>query len=823
MKKHQIDFIYGQFSSGNKKYNFKDIYNDPVGLTGSETSCISFAKEMANRGYYTTIFIESIDSIPPQYIWNNLHIQRLHYFRVARKPPEIVYAWNEPDQLMFAPEKALRMVNQQLNDFGYVQNRDYDTITDIYTSPSQSHLDYLSQSTPNKAKWRVLDNGFDPEMFYPREKRPYSVIYASSPDRGLHLLLEAWPQIKKEVPKATLDIFYDCTQFLENEITKNPGENIALKEYVNRGKYILYALDKLKNGYDIKHHKGISKNKIAEEMGRAKVLGYPCSSISFCVVGNTLIDTEKGLLRIENMEDKTNINASSLEGKQSQITKWFYSGEHKTIKITTNSGYSITGTQNHPLLVFNKELEFEWKDLQYLTTNDYLCINRGGTQFPQDEVVIDNFTYPKPKRGNMPEVKIVPRTVNEELGAILGYHIAKGSAGRNKGTDRVMFCNKCPEVIADYQNIFTKCFPDTSLYTLWRKSGVLDFSLHWQYVIKFLFHIGLTKDHAHTKKVPWVIFQSPKNVVKAFLAAYFEGDGCNSGDIISACSVSGQLLSEIQILLLKFGIISQIYFYPNIGTKGQYNLHISNSNDYFIFMKEIGFRSNKKNNIKNIRMKQQPKLDIIPYAHNAYNKLKNTRFIFEQNKHHKYFLNDNNKVFRIVSPYLDTKMMGIRNNIQSSQNLQLLSASFAEKLQKISNLPYYFDKIKSIEEQGIQKVYDLTVKDTHCFIGNGILSHNTEGFSATIVEACASGIVPVISRQDSLGQIYGEALKDTIIDTPTRQHMDKFIEMVVKGLTDDKFAKETTERAMEFAKNYTWEKLGDKLEKIIEEGLEMKR
>lgn len=380
MKKHQIDFIYGQFSSGNKKYNFKDIYNDPVGLTGSETSCISFAKEMANRGYYTTIFIESIDSIPPQYIWNNLHIQRLHYFRVARKPPEIVYAWNEPDQLMFAPEKALRMVNQQLNDFGYVQNRDYDTITDIYTSPSQSHLDYLSQSTPNKAKWRVLDNGFDPAMFYPREKRPYSVIYASSPDRGLHLLLEAWPQIKKEVPKATLDIFYDCTQFLENEITKNPGENIALKEYVNRGKYILYALDKLKNGYDIKHHKGISKNKIAEEMGRAKVLGYPCSTISF-----------------------------------------------------------------------------------------------------------------------------------------------------------------------------------------------------------------------------------------------------------------------------------------------------------------------------------------------------------------------------------------------------------------------------------------------------------TEGFSATIVEACASGIVPVISRQDSLGQIYGEALKDTIIDTPTRQHMDKFIEMVVKGLTDDKFAKETTERAMEFAKNYTWEKLGDKLEKIIEEGLEMKR
>jgi|SRR3984957_4892746 len=287
MRKISIEFIYGPFSSAGKQFNFQDIYGDSSGLTGSETSCFSFATEMANRGHNVSLYAPINDCIPPTYVWGKVNVKRLQSVGFARQPPEVMYTWNEPDVFKYCPSSALRIVNQQLNDFGYCQFSDYDDYVDIYTSPSDCHRKYISQSTPIKEKWEVLGNGFDPKMFFPREKKQYSVVYASSPDRGLHILLEAWPKIKKQVPQATLDIYYDCTNYFHHITAreKNYANNLikdpAMLEYINRGKYIIYALDKMKSGYDIIHHQAVSKKNMAEKMGQASVLAYPCSSVSF--------------------------------------------------------------------------------------------------------------------------------------------------------------------------------------------------------------------------------------------------------------------------------------------------------------------------------------------------------------------------------------------------------------------------------------------------------------------------------------------------------------------------------------------------------------
>lgn len=45
-------------------------------------------------------------------------------------------------------------------------------------------------------------------------KRKPQVVYASSPDRGLDVLLELWPQIRKRVPKATLRACYAPVYFV---------------------------------------------------------------------------------------------------------------------------------------------------------------------------------------------------------------------------------------------------------------------------------------------------------------------------------------------------------------------------------------------------------------------------------------------------------------------------------------------------------------------------------------------------------------------------------------------------------------------------------
>lgn len=48
-------------------------------------------------------------------------------------------------------------------------------------------------------------------------KRPYSVGYFSAYYRGLECLLDMWPSIKKEVPDATLDVYYGWESWVANE------------------------------------------------------------------------------------------------------------------------------------------------------------------------------------------------------------------------------------------------------------------------------------------------------------------------------------------------------------------------------------------------------------------------------------------------------------------------------------------------------------------------------------------------------------------------------------------------------------------------------
>lgn len=50
--------------------------------------------------------------------------------------------------------------------------------------------------------------GYDESKIYPGKKMPKQCLYASSPDRGLDTLLEAWPKVYAKHPDATLIVTY---------------------------------------------------------------------------------------------------------------------------------------------------------------------------------------------------------------------------------------------------------------------------------------------------------------------------------------------------------------------------------------------------------------------------------------------------------------------------------------------------------------------------------------------------------------------------------------------------------------------------------------
>ena len=71
--------------------------------------------------------------------------------------------------------------------------------------------------------------------------------------------------------------------------------------------------------------------------------GDSAAAMRYCVTGDTLLLTDKGLLPIEKLsekvEEKIDIRILSNNGKTIKAVKFFNSGEHKIFEIETEQGY----------------------------------------------------------------------------------------------------------------------------------------------------------------------------------------------------------------------------------------------------------------------------------------------------------------------------------------------------------------------------------------------------------------------------------------------------------------------------------------------------
>ena len=85
--------------------------------------------------------------------------------------------------------------------------------------------------------------------------------------------------------------------------------------------------------------------------------GDSAAAMRYCVSGDSLVITETGLVPIQEIskEEEIDIRILSKNKKVNKASKWFDSGEHKTLKITTAKGYSLSGSYNHPVLTLQKD------------------------------------------------------------------------------------------------------------------------------------------------------------------------------------------------------------------------------------------------------------------------------------------------------------------------------------------------------------------------------------------------------------------------------------------------------------------------------------
>jgi DNA repair protein RadA/Sms len=107
--------------------------------------------------------------------------------------------------------------------------------------------------------------------------------------------------------------------------------------------------------------------------------------IGKCVVGDTLIPTDQGLIPLEQLKPDTalegftplSVGVQSVDGLR-QTSHFYDSGLQPTKRIQTRMGYELQGTYTHPVLTLAPDGMMCWKNLEDVQPGDRVAIQRHG-------------------------------------------------------------------------------------------------------------------------------------------------------------------------------------------------------------------------------------------------------------------------------------------------------------------------------------------------------------------------------------------------------------------------------------------------------------
>ena len=412
---------------------------------------------------------------------------------------------------------------------------------------------------------------------------------------------------------------------------------------------------------------------------------------------------------------------------------WKLSAPPYLCRIRTYTGKEIITTSEHPFFVSANGFVSSIK-AEDITEGEFIASPRS-LYIPGSPQAL-----PLPRKGkrnaNRPKL---PLTVTPDFARFLGYLIGDGYV-RKTTSYEISLTNDDAGLISDFSGVLTSY----SLNTIVRKdkrNGLptcFVFSVELGSVLEAL---GLVRD-SFSKEVPQEVCRSENNVVREFIKAYFDCEAHVRCDSIAVVSASKLLLEQIQILLLRFGIVSQLHQTKSRATNSKnhkmttYNRLVLCGNNARAYLSKIGFTSEKKKSSGRLLLgkKPNPNLDVIP---NIGQLLKETRGALGMSQFdcgvprstYQHFERGDRNPSRatLVEIICSFKLKygeicGALGNVASELVAAKLSA-----IETLSKSDIFWDRIVLKEKISPPSdcVYDLQVDSLHNFVANGLIAHNT--------------------------------------------------------------------------------------------------
>ncbi len=447
---------------------------------------------------------------------------------------------------------------------------------------------------------------------------------------------------------------------------------------------------------------------------------YVDNGISKCINGNSIVFSQFGMLPIKNLgnakDDSFSYNPIKVYSNNGvRVAKQFYNGGVRdTIKIETKYGYNLEGTTNHKIYVMDKSGKIIFKSLSEIKKGDYAVIQMGQNFFGNKNK-IEPFYFEEKTTSKKHKL---PKKLNEEFAFFLGCIISEGNL--EERFIRITNCDK--NVLNKLIKISKKLFGLSGRVDIDKRNGVTSLVINSKKLVKFLEHLGIS-GNAPNKSIPKCIMQTNKKNIIAFLNGLFL-DAYIATTIknrFGICLASKNLINQLHVLLLNFGIISNMYKkYDKTYSRYYYELQVAGEN-FHKLMRIVNFdERHKKENAKkyssyhyNVGFN-----DVIPHI-----EAKIRRFIELSSKYKEKARVRGYGVFK--KSYLKehnikvSRLKKALNYFKDGKNVALY-----KELKSLIDKNYFYDKIV-FKGYGKTHVFDFHVPSNNRFFANGFINHNT--------------------------------------------------------------------------------------------------
>ena len=382
------------------------------------------------------------------------------------------------------------------------------------------------------------------------------------------------------------------------------------------------------------------------------------------------------------------------------VTNVFASGTKEVYRLRLASGREVKATANHPFLTFSG-----WTPLGGLHAGDRIAIPR-----------------------HIPEPVSVGLGWSEHRIGLLAHLIGDGCVLRSQP---VHYTSSDEENLAFVEAAAAAEFgitPRRVAQDAWWHT-YLPAPHHCTHgrgnpLHAWFRELGIENLRSHEKRLPTALYAADDAEVCLFLRHLWATDGCvwlghgTSADKAYYATSSRELAYGVVHLLARLRIVARVRRVEKAGYQPGYHVIVADGPSLRTFCEHVGVYGRRGETARELAIAlagrtTNTNVDTIPLG--VWDLVRAERV--------RAGLTERQFQAAIGTHYCGTALY--KSCPSRERLMRCAEALGSETLREIASSDLYWDKIVSIEPLGPQPVYDATVKGTHNFIADGLISHNS--------------------------------------------------------------------------------------------------